>query len=620
MPPPAQERPPYPAGTGPCPPRLPACAVPAGGGRQPRGRRRDPSGRARRSAWNATGACLLAWLLAPGCGGGTAGIIGGSAATAGVISGTAAAGAPLIGRVTLKDSAVPPVTRTALTAADGTFSFTVTGLQAPFMLKADGQAGGTWYQICSAGDGSDLNGNLDITPYTDLTVALTAQEPAAAAFDQGGFAGLTRSALALRMATVQLQMAPILAALGLSPTLDLLHAPFQADHTGYDALLDVLKVTGTPALTLDNVADGSSARFDLVSGTVSGTLSGAGVPGAVVALQAILARAQDLTDLFTAATPPTLGQIGALGFFDPDRFLQDGQAFSAWAAGHLTTSLPDGMLFPAMALVSASADTLSLRFQILPPSSSGRFVQSPGPWVFHRDASTGNWLCAGDQRVVAVRAFEAWSQYDASAATRPISSGLYLDLEDPAGVLGADGYAVLSGPGLASATFTAAGSGPFSLGGSPDSPFLPLTDAQIGAIPAVEPGYSLAVYALAGGAPVRVATYPLALPAAPVPSAELSAANFAALTATGQPAGEDSIIRNIKGFPDAFGIDLKASLWDDRDNFFYFENKCRDKIFYSTSYGLPRMAPAGWTGTHGSVTIVMEDRVTGTRTLFKDGF
>jgi hypothetical protein len=32
------------------------------------------------------------------------------------------------------------------------------------------------------------------------------------------------------------------------------------------------------------------------------------------------------------------------------------------------------------------------------------------------------------------------------------------------------------------------------------------------------------------------------------------------------------------------------------------------------------MAPAGWTVTHGSVTIVMEDRVTGTRTLFKDGF
>jgi hypothetical protein len=41
--------------------------------------------------------------------------------------------------------------------------------------------------------------------------------------------------------------------------------------------------------------------------------------------------------------------------------------------------------------------------------------------------------------------------------------------------------------------------------------------------------------------------------------------------------------------------------------------------YYSTSYGLPSKV-SGWTVTHASVTIVMKDRDTGNKTLFKDGF
>lgn len=59
------------------------------------------------------------------------------------VSGVAAAGAPMIGRAYLKDSSNPAIILGPTEiAADGSFSFDVTNLTAPFYLQAEGTVGG----------------------------------------------------------------------------------------------------------------------------------------------------------------------------------------------------------------------------------------------------------------------------------------------------------------------------------------------------------------------------------------------------------------------------------------------------------------------------------------------
>jgi hypothetical protein len=93
-------------------------------------------------------ASLTLLTLLPGCGGG-----GGGAAVIPVattsVSGVAATGAPLVGTVYLKDSATPAIELSTIIAADGSFTFDVTNLKAPFLLKAVGTAGGRNYTLYS---------------------------------------------------------------------------------------------------------------------------------------------------------------------------------------------------------------------------------------------------------------------------------------------------------------------------------------------------------------------------------------------------------------------------------------------------------------------------------------
>jgi fibronectin type 3 domain-containing protein len=87
------------------------------------------------------------------------------------VSGTAAVGIPLAGQVSLKDSSNTPKVKTTVIDSDGLFAIDVTGMQAPYILEATGNAAGTNYKLHSFAEGA---GTANINPLSDAIVASAA--------------------------------------------------------------------------------------------------------------------------------------------------------------------------------------------------------------------------------------------------------------------------------------------------------------------------------------------------------------------------------------------------------------------------------------------------------------
>ena len=125
-------------------------------------------------------------ILATGCGGG-----GGSStpvAPPDMLSGTAAAGAAIIGQVTVKGSAGN--TTSTLIEANGNYNVDVSGLTAPYILRAEGTVGGKAYTLHSYAEEADIGATVNITPFTDLIVSNAAGQIASAFYDSGNFTEL----------------------------------------------------------------------------------------------------------------------------------------------------------------------------------------------------------------------------------------------------------------------------------------------------------------------------------------------------------------------------------------------------------------------------------------------
>ena len=113
-------------------------------------------------------------LTLAGCGGGSG---GGSTE---VVSGTAAVGYALSGQVNLKDSSSPSKERSSNIGSDGSFAIDVTGMKAPYVLRAEGSADGTTYKLHSFAEGT---GTANINPLTDVIVASASGHDSSDAFE-----------------------------------------------------------------------------------------------------------------------------------------------------------------------------------------------------------------------------------------------------------------------------------------------------------------------------------------------------------------------------------------------------------------------------------------------------
>ena len=173
-------------------------------------------------------------LCLAACGGGT-----GTAAPPSTVSGTAATGAGIAGRIFVKD--VTGRERFVDTTS-GSFTLSVDGLSAPFLLRASWQAAGatrTMYSFATA------PGIANITPLTDLALGVagggTSLEALYASPSPGACAAIA-AALPAAIAALRAGLAPLLEKFSVASA-DPFATSFVADHTGMDALLDSITVT-----------------------------------------------------------------------------------------------------------------------------------------------------------------------------------------------------------------------------------------------------------------------------------------------------------------------------------------------------------------------------------------
>lgn len=481
----------------------------------------------RRSTSLVCGIWLVAALVALsaafiGCGGGGGSSSGGSGK---VISGTAAAGAAIIGTVTVKDSR--GTIQSVTIAADGKYSIDVSELTPPFALRADGDVGGRRYSLYSAATSADINGTINITPLTDLILANIAGDIAENYYNGNNFSGVTKAALDNQIATLTAQLMPILTSLGLDNSINLLRTSFNSDHTGMDAVMDVLKVSvdeTTKVATILNVINNSSVTQNIVTNSITGTLDGTGVAAGVTTLQQVVDTFTAFSNLYTSGLP-TPAQVGAIGLFDNTNFLSNGQSYDEFITD-VTTNAPVGLKFTNITLVGAGTDNMVIGFTAM----VGSRIEGNEEWLFKKDATTGKYLAWGNQRHLGVW-LETKADYQPNApAGQQIQTGLNLDIKDPHLFLGGNGVAVITGPGGVNETYFNDISQSYFRHLNYNGPLIPLNDTQIALIPDVNATYTINLYDNTAGAMTLKGTYTETIGKRPILNSELSVASFPTIT------------------------------------------------------------------------------------------
>ncbi len=177
--------------------------------------------------------------VAAGCsGGGPASGAGAEPAAAKEVTGVAASGAPIAqGVVFLKDSSDTPIERQQSTRSDGSFTFNVSDLKPPFILKVTSNSQHL-YSIATD------SGMTNITPLTTIVVAYAAQrndlDTLYAAYKPADIRAIAQKMLDSDSA-VQAMFAPLMSAFAVKGSL--VNGPFIANHTGLDALMDAISVS-----------------------------------------------------------------------------------------------------------------------------------------------------------------------------------------------------------------------------------------------------------------------------------------------------------------------------------------------------------------------------------------
>ncbi|WP_157235894.1 hypothetical protein [Chitiniphilus shinanonensis] len=370
----------------------------------------------------------------------------------GNISGVAAAGAPLAGTVTVKDA--NGVTRSVPVGADGQYTVDVTGLTPPFLFRADGMVGGKRYVIHSAALQADVGGNINITPLTDLIIANIAGDLAANFFDAPQFASLTPAAVTEQTAALKARLQSVLSALGIEDTIDLLRTSFQADHSGLDAALDILRVTVDPetqVATIRNVLTQEEIQDQLTSTTDNSALPAPGDLGGVVTdLQGIEAAFQRFNALFANGLP-TADAVKAELSAD---FRHEDQNRDTFAADVSSDPTNIGISFSGMTLegpVQTSAEGTFVRVGFVVKLKNGLLESMETGWRLQK-VTTGDqtrWLLHGNRGRFSAEAYPLALRNEVNGAVS-YHTGMEFWIEDPntTNDRGVIAYALVKGPGL----------------------------------------------------------------------------------------------------------------------------------------------------------------------------
>jgi hypothetical protein len=185
-------------------------------------------------------------------------------ATTMTFSGVAAVGSPLAGSVSVKD-ALGEVRSTPLSEL-GEYLIDVSGMTPPFVFRAEGRANGYTYSVHSAATQADIGGTINITQLTDLVVDNIAGQLASDYYNNGNFSSLTPAALDAEVAILKARLLPVLLALGVDPSIDLLRSRFTALSSALDTALDIVRITldtATNIATITNIVTQQSILDDI---------------------------------------------------------------------------------------------------------------------------------------------------------------------------------------------------------------------------------------------------------------------------------------------------------------------------------------------------------------------
>jgi len=426
-------------------------------------------------------ACAVALLISLGaCGGGGGGGGGGFAgfpvgianppasnppagdppAAAAAFSGTAASGLPLTGSVTVKDA--KGATKTVPLSANGGYTVDVTGMTGPFVFRAEGTVAGQRTVIHSAATSADANGTINITPLTDLVVSNIAGQLAAKYFDSGSFGTLTAAELQAESDGLKARLLPVLLALGVDASIDLLRTSFSPLSSALDKALDVLRVTVDPATnvaTITNIVTQQQITDDLAvkaaAEPAAAPLSGSGMDTAaddIVLIRKVLSdfvgkfanglpAPAELTPLMTSSNPVT----GGYNFRSSD---QNGTDFANETAADVNlvgASFTDVVIRRINYTIDANNLSPRAFVEFTHRDKNGvAFSNNQGMQIVK--GTDGTWRLRGDGRVLDINPH---LQATKDNATGCVTTGFQFSIKDlNAGNSGNVAAVVVTGPGL----------------------------------------------------------------------------------------------------------------------------------------------------------------------------
>lgn len=338
-----------------------------------------------------TVAALTAAILLTACGGG--GNSNDSPKT--LISGTAASGAPLIGTVTVRDA--NNLQRTVTISTDGNYSIDVSGMTAPFLLRAQGSVGGRTTTLLSAATSSTDN-RVNITPFSDLVIANIAGKAADEYFKNNpDMSLLTPDQLLAQRQALTDRLLPALTSIGVSASFDFLHSAFTPNHQGFDAVLDAIQVTVDPisnAAVIKDLINNTQITDDLTTTSDNSTLPTPVIPlgGASQDILAVQSLLETFANMYSGKTLPGITDPRWQTILANDgSFMDDGKNFNAYIEDMQDTGLL-GLSFPQLALVKRISDTemevlVTVRFSDGTTESFKNYVKK----------LNGIWKLMGDQ-------------------------------------------------------------------------------------------------------------------------------------------------------------------------------------------------------------------------------
>lgn len=494
------------------------------------------------------GLCALLVISAlTGCGGGG----GTAAATSTLITGTAAAGAPVVGYVSVRDSSTraQPVLTNIPIAADGKYTVDVTGMTAPFAFLAEGTVGGKRVQLYSAATQADVGGTINITPFTDLIVRNVIATTVDTLMTSGSLANLTTTQINAQRDSLTAKLSTVMTNAGLAANIDLMRAAFNADGTGLDRVMDIIKVDTTipTAITIKNILDAAAPPITVnpIAGTTTGTISANNItPAATTPIDLIRQTFTSLGGAFATALPSPAAP--ALAALFSNSFLDDGINASAFLTQLTTQPNIVGMNLANNSLVVNSVDLVNNLAQVsfVPVDATGKHLaqgQVGGALHWQMKLVAGKWLIDGNQRIAHVRVHAtsgrgiclsaSCATWTASTIGTPFKSATGLDLWiDNQAMLGI-GSAVVTGPGLPAGGVTLLAQAnqswltlPCNTAACINGSLYEMNDTQIGAV-AANSTYTIALWSNAA-TPALLATYTEVVPVAPVLNTALAAQGF----------------------------------------------------------------------------------------------